>query len=100
VATESFIETAAEGLQTRAPFMMPQHILWDKLDEFVLVNDEMMMESVRIYLEKAKTLAELAGAAPLAAAMGMQDTIKGKKIALILSGGNITPDKLRLVLAG
>jgi threonine dehydratase len=100
VATESFIETAAEGLQTRAPFMMPQHILWDKLDDFVLVNDEMMMESVRIYLEKAKTLAELAGAAPLAAAMGMLDTIKGKKIALILSGGNITPDKLRLVLAG
>jgi hypothetical protein len=32
--------------------------------------------------------------------MGMLDTIKGKKIALILSGGNITPDKLRLVLAG
>jgi threonine dehydratase len=59
-----------------------------------------MMESVRIYLEKAKTLAELAGAAPLAAAMGMLDTIKGKKIALILSGGNIAPDKLRLVLAG
>jgi threonine dehydratase len=53
-ATESFIKTAAEGLQTRAPFMMPQHILWEKLDDFVLVSDAMMIEAVRIYLEKAK----------------------------------------------
>jgi threonine dehydratase len=99
-ATESFIETAAEGLQTRAPFMMPQQILWDKLDDFVLVSDEAMMEAVRVYLEKAKTLAELAGAAPLAAAMEMPDLVRGKKIALILSGGNITPEQLRQVLAG
>jgi len=100
VATESFIETAAEGLQTRAPFMMPQHILWEKLDDFVLVSDERMMKAVRIYLEKAKTLAELAGAAPLAAALEIQDKVRGKKIALILSGGNITPEKLQRVLAG
>lgn len=99
-ATESFIETAAEGLQTRAPFMMPQHILWEKLDDFLLVDDEAMIEAVRIYLEKAKTLAELAGAAPLAAALGMPDTIRGKKVALILSGGNITPEQMRQVLAG
>jgi threonine dehydratase len=98
-ATGSFIETAAEGLQTRAPFMMPQQILWEKLDDFVLVSDEAMIEAVRVYLERAKTLAELAGAAPLAAAMEMPDLVRGKKIALILSGGNITPEQLRQVLA-
>jgi threonine dehydratase len=99
-ATESFIETAAEGLQTRTPFMMPQRILWEKLDDFVLVSDEMMIEAVRIYLEKAKTLAELAGAAPLAAALGMPEVVRGEKIALILSGGNITPEQLQRVLDG
>ncbi len=98
-ATESFIDTKAEGLQTRSPFMMPQKILWEKLDDFVLVSDEMMMEAVKIYLEKAKTLAELAGSAALAAALGMKDYIQGKKIAIILSGGNITPEKLKMALS-
>jgi threonine dehydratase len=97
-ATESFIKIAAEGLQTRPPFMMPQHILWVKLDDFVLVSDEQMREAVCIYLEKATTLAELAGAAPLVAALGMPKAIRGRKIALILSGGNITPDQLRYIL--
>jgi len=57
-----------------------------------------MIEAVRIYLEKAKTLAELAGAAPLAAALGMAEAIRGRKIALILSGGNITLEQLRHIL--
>jgi threonine dehydratase len=96
---ESPIGTAAEGLQTRAPFMMPQQIMWQHLDDFVLVNDEALMSAVRIYLEKAKTLAELAGAAPLAAALEMPELVRGKKVALILSGGNISPEQLRLVVS-
>jgi threonine dehydratase len=97
-AMESPMGTAAEGLQTRAPFMMPQQILWQKLDDFVLVSDEAMMSAVHILLEKAKTLAELAGAAPLAAVLEMRQQVQGKKIALILSGGNISPEQLRMVL--
>jgi threonine dehydratase len=99
-ATESPIGTAAEGLQTRTPFMMPQQILWQKLDDVVLVSDEAMMSAVHILLEKAKTLAELAGAAPLAAVLEMRPQVQGKKIALILSGGNISPEQLQAVLMG
>jgi threonine dehydratase len=99
-ATESPIGTAAEGLQTRAPFMMPQQILWQKLDDFVLVSDEAMMSAAHILLEKAKTLAELAGAAPLAAILEMRQQLQGKKIAFILSGGNISPEQLQLILVG
>jgi threonine dehydratase len=44
-------------------------------------------------------LAELAGAAPLAAALKLKERVKGKKIALVLSGGNISPEKLRECLA-
>lgn len=96
--TESKMETIAEGLATRAPFMLPQQILWEHLDEFLLVEDDEMKRATLLYLEKAKTLAEPAGAASLAAAIKMRDRIRGKTIALILSGGNISPEQLRGLL--
>ena len=75
--------------------MLPQQLLWQHLDDFVLVDDDEMRQAVRLYLEKAKTLAEPAGAAPLAAALRHKEQVAGKTIALILSGGNISPDELR-----
>ena len=88
------IATLAAGLATGAPFLMPQQIMWQHLDDFVLVDDDEMMRAVRIYLERAKTLAELAGAAPLAAAIKVRERLAGKRIALILSGGNTSPEEL------
>ena len=90
--------TAAEGLATGAPFMLPQSILWDLLDDFVMVSEQEMFVAVRMYLEKAKTLAEPAGASPLAALLRLRDELAGKKVALVLSGGNISPEQLRAVL--
>jgi threonine dehydratase len=95
---ESENRTFAEGLATGAPFMMPQRMLWQRLDDFLLVDDDEMRQAVRLYLEKVKTLAEPAGASPLAAALQIKDQLAGKKIALILSGGNISPQQLRLCL--
>jgi threonine dehydratase len=91
-------KTSAEGLATGEPFMMPQRILWEQLDDFVLVEDHELMRAVRLYLEKAKTLAEPAGASTLAAALNMPERVRGKKIALILSGGNISPEQLQQCL--
>lgn len=96
--TESKMETFAEGLATRVPFMMPQEILWKYLDDFILVEEDEMKRGVRLYLEKVKTLAEPAGAASLAAALKLQDRVRGKSIALILSGGNIAPKQLQETL--
>lgn len=93
-AAQSFMRTEAEGLATRAPFMLPQSIMWQFLDDFILVSDEELYQAVYIYLEKAKTLCELAGAASLAGALKLKDRLKGKKVALILSGGNMLPEKL------
>jgi threonine dehydratase len=93
------METFAEGLATRSAFALPQQIMWELLDDFVLVDDDAIRRAIVLYLEKAKTLAEAAGAAPLAAALSMRDQIEGKKVALILSGGNITPEQLKQVLA-
>jgi threonine dehydratase len=96
---EDKMETFAEGLATRTAFALPQQILWQQLDNFVLVSDDAIRRAIVLYLEKAKTLAEAAGAAPLAAALELRDQLAGKKVALILSGGNITPAQLRQVLA-
>ena len=93
--TTAQMGTEAEGLATRAPFMLPQQILWQHLDDFVLVGEEAMRQAVKLYLEKAKTLAELAGAAPLAAVLQLKERVQDKTIALILSGGNISPEKLQ-----
>lgn len=93
------IHTFAGGLATGEPFMMPQQIVWDGLDDFILVDDDEMRLAVRHYLEKAKTLAEPAGAAPLAAALKLRTQLQGKKVALILSGGNISPAELSQCLS-
>jgi threonine dehydratase len=89
------INTFAAGLATGEPFMMPQQLIWPRLDDFVLVDDNEMRVAIRHYLEKAKTLAEPAGAASLAAALQIREQLQGKKVALILSGGNISPAELR-----
>ncbi len=95
---EADMQTTAEGLATRAPFMLPQQILWKYLDDFLLVDDEELRRAVVLYLEKAKTLAEPAGAAPLAAALKARERLRGKTVALVLSGGNISPEQLRACL--
>ncbi|MCC9078388.1 threonine/serine dehydratase [Litorilinea aerophila] len=94
------IETFAGGLATGEPFMLPQQILWQHLDDFVLVDDQELLVAIRLYLEKAKTLAEPAGAAPLAAALRLREQLQGRRVGLILSGGNISPDELRQALDG
>lgn len=56
------------------------------------------MQAMVWMIEHARTLAEAAGAAPLAAAYTCKDTIQGKKIALICSGGNVSINQLRRAL--
>lgn len=94
------METIAEGLATRVAFEMTQRILWQYLDDFVLVSDEEIVRAIAIYVDKAHTLAEGAGAASLAAALRMRERLAGKTVALVLSGGNLTIDQLRHAIAG
>ena len=96
---EDRMGTIAEGLATRTAFELPQRILWEMLDDFVLVPDAEIRAAVRLMIETTRNLAEPAGAAPLAAALQLKDRLKGKRLALILSGSNITTTQLRDLLA-
>jgi len=62
------------------------------------VSEEEMERAVVLHLEHTHNLAEHAGAAPLAAAIKMKDRLQGKKVALVLSGGNISLGQLRAAL--
>ena len=65
----------------------------------MLVDDEVILKAMVWYAERAHTLAEGAGAAPLAAAWQMREQLAGKKVGLVLSGGNTSMEHLRRALA-
>ena len=90
--------TIAEGMATRTAFELPQRILWEKLDDFVLVPDADLRTAVRLMIETTRSLTEPAGAAALAAALQLKDSLRDRRIALILSGANITPAQLKDLL--
>ena len=94
LVTTGSADTFAEGVQTRVAFEMTQQILWENLKQFVLVEEEEMRQAILQYLEKARVLAEGAGAAPLAAATKCAQEIRGKKVVLYMSGGNVSRDHL------
>jgi threonine dehydratase len=91
--------TFAEGMATRTAFELPQRILRDRLADFVLVDDDAIRRAVALMVEHTRTLVEPAGAAPLAAALELRERLAGRRVALICSGGNVTPEQLRDVLA-
>ena len=96
---EDKMETFAEGLATRTAFELPQRILWDHLDDFVLVSDDEIRAAQATMIEATRNLVEASGAAPLAAALKLRDELAGKRVALVLSGGNATREQLLDVLA-
>ena len=91
--------TFAEGLATGTAFELPQKILWDALDDFILVSDTEIKQAMVWMVERAHTLAEAAGASPLAAAFLLREQLKGRKVALVCSGGNTSLDHLREALS-
>ncbi len=98
-STES-APTMADGLATRRAFRLTLDILRDLLDDFILVSEEEIKDAIRLYVEKTHTIAEGAGAAPLAAAIKIKDRLKEKKVVMVLSGGNLTAEMLREILGG
>ncbi|MBI4312708.1 MAG: threonine dehydratase [Chloroflexi bacterium] len=91
--------TFAEGLATATGYELTQEILWKHLDDFVLVSDHEIKEAIVHLIERAHTLAEGAGAAATAGAIKLRDRLRGKRVACVVSGGNITTAQLRDALA-
>ena len=92
-------KTFADGLATGAPFELPQEILRRDLDDFILVSEDELKSAMLLALQKTHNLVEPAGAASLAAACKLREQLQGKKVVLVMSGGNVDLRVLKEVLS-
>jgi threonine dehydratase len=91
---EDSTSTFAEGLATRTAFELPQQILRDLLDDFVLVSDADLAQATRVMIEKTRNLVEPSGAAALAAVLANPVRFADRDVTIVCSGGNISPAQL------
>ena len=91
---EDSTSTFAEGLATRTAFELPQQILRDLLDDFVLVSDAELAQATRLMIEKTRNLVEPSGAAALAAVLADPARFADRDVTIVCSGGNISPAQL------
>lgn len=92
--TQASTHTFAEGLATRTAFELPQRVLRDLLADFMLVSEEDLVNATRTMIEKTRNLVEPAGAASLAAVLSAPGRFAGRDVAIVCSGGNISPRQL------
>ena len=88
-------DTYADGMATRVPDEEALAVIVKGAARIVLVSDEEIASAIRAYWTDTHNLAEGAGAAALAAAMQERSRLNGRKIGLVLSGGNIDFDLFR-----
>ncbi|WP_290811917.1 pyridoxal-phosphate dependent enzyme [Halovivax sp.] len=98
LAAHDRMETLAEGLATRVPFALTAELLGEKLDDFVLVEDDALRDGVRRTLAEAHVLVEGAAASGVAAALERGDELAGKSVVISVTGRNLGMAKLRSIL--
>jgi threonine dehydratase len=97
---EDTTSTFAEGLATRTAFELPQRIMRERLDDFVLVSEDALRSATRLMIEKTRNLVEPAGAAALTAVLSAPGRFAGRTVAIVCSGGNLSPAQLAGLWAG
>lgn len=100
IVTTNSSASFADGIATRVPHPDAFAVIRKGADRIVTVSEAGIAEAMRLYYRTTHNVAEGAGAAPLAALMKERETMKGKRVGLILSGGNIDMTKFSIVLQG
>ncbi|MFK7737458.1 MAG: pyridoxal-phosphate dependent enzyme, partial [Pirellulaceae bacterium] len=99
VETET-ARTFADGMAVRMPVQAAYDIYSKGAARIVSVSDAEVAEAIRVYFRDIHNLAEGAGAAPLAALMQEKGAMAGRKVGVILCGGNIDTAWFQTVIAG
>ena len=86
--------TIADGIAVRRPAERTLALVRKYVDDVITVSDEAIARAIVVLLERTKLLAEGAGAAALAAVLEPSGRIGGKKVGVVISGGNIDPNLL------
>ncbi len=94
----SSVSTIADGIAVKQPGENTYALVKEYVDEIALVSDDEVASAILALIEKQKMIAEGAGAAAVAAVMFNKFDLKGKKVAAIVSGGNIDVTSLSRVI--
>ncbi len=92
--------TFADGLATREPNPEAIETICRGAARMVEVSEDAIAEAMRIYFDDTHQVAEGAGAAPLAALLQERERMAGKRVAVVLTGGNIESARYQRVLRG
>lgn len=90
--------TIAEGIAVGTPGRIPMDIIRQRVDDLVLVDEGDIEQALVMLLEVEKTLVEGAGAVGLAALLKYPERFQGKRVGLVLCGGNIDPLLLAAII--
>jgi threonine dehydratase len=83
--------TIAEGIAVKEPGRITREVVKQNVSEIILVDEGDIEEAIVMLLEIEKTVVEGAGGAPLAAVLKNRERFRGRKVGLVLGGGNIDP---------
>jgi len=98
VADMSGGQTVAEGIAVKVPGDLTRPIIEELVSDIVLVGETSLEHAVQTYLEVQRLVVEGAGAASLAALLDNRERFQGRKVGLIVSGGNIDSRLLSSIL--
>ncbi len=90
--------TIADGIAVKSPGVLTRAIIDARADEILVVDEPQIERAVALFINVEKTVAEGAGAAPLACLLSHPGLFAGKRVGLVLSGGNIDARLLASVL--
>ncbi|MGH7545962.1 MAG: pyridoxal-phosphate dependent enzyme, partial [Gemmatimonadota bacterium] len=98
VSTDS-ADTIADGLACRVPDPGALDVILRGADRVVTVSEKAIRAAMRHYFTDTHNVVEGAGAAPLAALLKEAEAMAGRRVALVLTGGNVDASVYREVLA-
>jgi threonine dehydratase len=91
-------QTIAEGIAVKSPGKLTRSIIADLVSELLLVEEDALERGVQMLAEQQKVIAEGAGAAGLAAMIAHPELFAGRRVGLVICGGNIDSRMLAQVL--
>lgn len=90
--------TIADGINVRRPGRLTSELIARFVDDVVLVDEEEIAEAILLLLERSKLVVEGAGAVGLAALLHGKISLPGKKVAVVLSGGNVDINIVSIII--
>jgi threo-3-hydroxy-L-aspartate ammonia-lyase len=92
--------TIADGQQLATPGELTFAVIRERVDDVVLVSDAEIVAAMRFLFERLKTVAEPSGATALAALLAGRVEARGRRVGVVITGGNVTADRFAELISG